>query len=137
VTFDAGVGPDPTAVYELSINKQTKLIDIIDRLKMKDGKEVVVGYRIEKWEDVAGMKLPVMFSNLGFKDSPKTPLSLPEKWEEKAKEEDAPVPRVPSVDVANPGEVILYLGIQADAEPDDERYVPKVTGGAGPGGDQG
>jgi hypothetical protein len=120
VTFDQGVAGDASEIYELSVNKQTHMIDVVDKIRVEDGKEKFIGYNLEGWTDVGGIKIATRWNNIGYgKDSPQVPLAVPEAWKE-----DVPA----GLTVPNPGEVIAIVKPTIDSEPDDDLYIPIVTG---------
>ena len=92
----------------------------VRHIKVEDGKEKVIGYNVDGWTDVSGIKVPTRWSNIGYgKDSPQAPLEVPEAWKE-----DLP----PGITAPNPGEVIVIIKPTIDSEPDDDLYIPVVTG---------
>ncbi len=118
VTFDPGVASTPEDIYELLINKETHLIDVVDKIKVEAGEEKVIGYKLEHRVDAGGLKFASGWINLGFKDSPMQQLELPPEWQ-------GAVP--PGTQVPVPGELVVMANIQVDDEPDDDLYVPIVS----------
>lgn len=115
VEFDPAVGKD---VYELAVNKNTHLIDTVEKAITKDGKEAFIGYGIDGWFEAGGLKFPTRFTNLGFPGETAKQVEVPEKWKE-----IAPFP--PTV-VRVPGETVFYYMITVHDTPDDTLYIPKV-----------
>lgn len=115
VTFDPAVGTD---VYELAINKKTKLIDTVDKVLKVEGEERFLGYAVDAYFEAGGLKFPTRFTNLGFPGERSQPVEVPPSWQD--------VAAFPPVEVRVPGETVLYYGIKVSSSPDDNLYIPRV-----------
>lgn len=119
VTFDPGVAGTPTDIYELAVNKETHMIDVLDKILVEAGQEKAIGYKLDGWTDVSGIKIATRWLNIGYgKDSPMQPIEIPEYWQ-------GALP--PGATAPVPGELVFLLMPTIDAEPDDDLYIPIVT----------
>ena len=65
LTFDPKDATRSMTYYVL-VNRTTHQIDRIEIVKVGDPDTKRVGYKITKWDDVGGLKLPTVFQNVAF-----------------------------------------------------------------------
>lgn len=67
LSFDPGVGPPPEgATYFLIVDKASHMPDSIEMSSMKDGQERRIGYKLQNWADVGGIKFAGTLQNIGL-----------------------------------------------------------------------
>jgi hypothetical protein len=64
VSFEPGVGPSPQSVYYVNVRKSDKVITSIEMDETGKG-EARIGYRLEDWTEVGGLKFARKRTNIG------------------------------------------------------------------------
>ncbi len=118
VSFDPAVGTDH---YEISVNRQTHQIDIVEKVIKEGDKEKFLGYTVDVYQPAGALTLPTRFINLGFQKTGEQPIEIPGPWAEAAA-------ALAGQQVGVPGEIFLYWGFKTSGTPNDDLYIPNVLG---------
>jgi|SoiMethySBSTD1v2_1073268.scaffolds.fasta_scaffold150153_3 hypothetical protein len=120
ITFDEGVGPGSGETWYLSVDKATHMPAWIEHVAAGKPDNERGGFRLEDWKEVGGLKFATRRVTLGYGKAtdPKVPVQIPPAWKGKTAFEGS--------QAANPSETVLIQGLEVNASPNDELYIPDV-----------
>jgi hypothetical protein len=121
ITFDAGVGPAPGDTWYLSVDKATKMPAWIEHVATGKPDNQRGGFKLDDWQEVGGLKFATRRTTLGYgkADAPKMRVEVPPAWKGKTPFDNAMA--------TNPSETVLITGLEVNASPNDDLYVPNVN----------
>jgi hypothetical protein len=120
ITFDEGVGPGAGDTWYLSVDKETKIPNMVEHVGAGKPDNERGGFLLEEWKEAGGLKFATKRVTLGYTklDAPKVKVAIPPNWVKKV--------GALGIEVPTPGEVVLIQDLKVSAEPDDELYIPQV-----------
>ena len=121
ITFDQGVGPGAGDTWYLSVDKASHMPAWIEHVAAGKPDNERGGFRLEDWKDVGGLKFATRRMTLGYgkPTDPKKPVEVPAAWKGKTPFD--------AVQAQNPSETVLIEGLEVNATPNDDLYVPNVN----------
>jgi hypothetical protein len=120
ITFDEGVGPASGDTWYLSVDKETKIPNMVEHVSAGKPDNERGGFLLEDWKDVGGIKLAMRRVTLGYTkmDAAKVKPTVPPAWAKKV--------NMPPMEVPQRSEIVVLQDVKVSNEPDDDLYIPQV-----------